>query len=459
MSILIVSGDGVTSASPLVVTTLLLATDRKSLKGDSLMDLRRITSSLLFKIVVAIILGIVCSFFFPEWLARVFVTFNGLFGNFLGFFVPVLIFALITPAIAGLGRGAGKWLAITTGIAYGSAVFAGVVSWAVAMAIYPTLLGTQGAVNVSDIEEGALSSYLEVEMPAPMPVMTALVLAFVIGVAMTTVKSDTLYGGVADLRRVVMKVIASFVIPLLPLHIFGLFLGLGMNGNLGAVLTAFSKVLILAIVASVVLIIVQYLLTGALTGKNPFVAIKNMLPAYFTALGTSSSAATIPVTYECTRKNGVTQSVAGFVVPLCATIHLSGSMTKITLFAFAITFMDGMDVSFGTALGFLLMLGVTMVAAPGVPGGAIMAAVGLLSSNLGFSDDQVALMIAAYIAIDSFGTACNVTGDGAIAMVINKFAKGHIVRSELEEDDDLGLATAIGGTEEAEAIEKASTNS
>ncbi|GAA1472434.1 dicarboxylate/amino acid:cation symporter [Corynebacterium felinum] len=409
------------------------------------MNLRRLSSSLLFKIVLAIVLGIICSFFFPEALARVFVTFNGLFGNFLGFFVPVLIFSLITPAIAGMGRGAGKWLAFTTGIAYGSAVISGLISWAASVVIYPWLLAGHGDVSIADISEGELSPYISVEIPAPMPVMTALVLAFVVGVAMTTVKSDTLYGGVADLRRVVMKVIAKFIVPLLPVYIFGLFLSLGMNGNLVDVLSAFSKVLVLAIIGSIVLLTLQYLIAGALTGRNPFTSIKNMMPAYFTALGTSSSAATIPVTYECARKNNVSQSVAGFVIPLCATIHLSGSMMKITLFAFAIMFMDGMALPLPLALGFILMLGVTMVAAPGVPGGAIMAAVGLLSANLGFSDEQVALMIAAYIAIDSFGTACNVTGDGAIGLVIDKFAKGNITRNELDDADDLGLAVAISG--------------
>lgn len=412
------------------------------------MDIKCLSSSLLFRIIVAIILGIVCSFFFPDGLARVFVTFNGLFGNFLGFFIPVLIFALITPAIAGLGRGAGKWLAITTGIAYGSALVSGLISWGVATALYPWLLASQASVAAADIEEGALSPYISVEMPAPMQVMTALILAFVVGVAMTTVKSDTLFSGVADLRRVVMKVISSFIVPLLPIYIFGMFLSLGMNGNLASVLTAFAKVLLLAILMSFVLLILQFLFAGTLATRNPFASLKNMMPAYFTALGTSSSAATIPVTYECARKNGVSQSVAGFVVPLCATIHLSGSMMKITLFAFAIMFMDGMDIPLATALGFILMLGVTMVAAPGVPGGAIMAAVGLLSSNLGFNDDQVALMIAAYIAIDSFGTACNVTGDGAIAMVVDKFAKGAISRHDLDDADDLGLATAIAGIDD-----------
>jgi len=408
------------------------------------MDLKRLSSSLLFRVIVAIILGIICSLFFPDWLARVFVTFNSLFGGFLGFFVPVLIFALITPAIAGLGRGAGKWLGITTGIAYLSTILSGLLAYAVSLAVYPWLLADQGDVAVSDIDEGGLAPYFAIEITPPFEVLTALLLAFAVGLAMTTVKSDTLYKGSRDLERVVMKVITAFIIPLLPVFIFGMFLSLGMNGNLMDTMIAFGKVLALSVGMTFVYLAFQYGVAGAVAGQNPFVAFRNMLPAYATALGTSSSAATIPVTYASTLKNRVEVNVAGFVIPLCATIHLAGSMMKIGLYAFAIVFMSGLDVSPGLAVGFILMLGVTMIAAPGVPGGAIMAAVGLLSSMLGFSDDQVALMIAAYIAVDSFGTAANVTGDGAIAMIVNKFARGKIPARE-SEDEQEGLEAAVTG--------------
>lgn len=404
------------------------------------MTLKRITSSLLFKVVIAIILGIVCSFFFPEWLARVFATFNSLFGNFLDFFVPILIFALITPAIAGLGRGAGKWLGITTALAYGSTVLSGVIAFVAAQALYPSLLGDQQVdTDVSEVGAGSLEPYFVLEMPAPFEVMTALLLAFMVGLAMTAVKSDTLYKASEDLQRVVMKVIQVFVIPLLPLFIFGMFLDLGMNGNLRETLVAFGKVLILSIVMTWIYLAIQFVIAGAIGGKNPLVAFRNVLPAYFTALGTSSSAATIPVSYRSAIANDIEERVAGFVIPLGATIHLSGSMMKIMLYAFAIVFMTGMDVSLPLAIGFLLMLGVTMIAAPGVPGGAIMAAVGLLTSMLGFNEAQVALMIAAYIAIDSFGTAANVAGDNAIAIVINKFAKGKIA----QRDEDFGAVKVI----------------
>lgn len=391
------------------------------------MNIKTLASSLLFRVVIAIVLAVVCSFFFPEWLARIFATFNSLFGNFLGFFVPVLIFALITPAIAGLGRGAGKWLGITTAIAYSSTILAGFIAYAVARSVYPALLGGQRvAGDIADVAEGDLSPYFDVEMPPPVEVMTALLLAFCLGLAMSVVKSETLYQASRELEQVVMKVISSFVIPLLPVFIFGMFLNLGMNDNLAQTFVLFGKVLLLSIGMTLVYLVIQYLVAGAVAGVNPIKALGTMLPAYATALGTSSSAATIPVTLRSTLKNNVDPNVAGFTVPLCATIHLAGSMTKIMLFAFAIVYMAGLDVSVGLAVGFVLMLGITMIAAPGVPGGAIMAAVGLLSSMLGFDDGQVALMIAAYIAIDSFGTAANVTGDGAIALVVNKFARGKI---------------------------------
>jgi Na+/H+-dicarboxylate symporter len=398
------------------------------------MTLKKLSGMLLFRIIVAIILGIVCSLFFPDWLARVFVTFNGLFSNFLDLFIPVLIFALITPAIAGIGKGAGKWLGLTAGIAYGSTIVSGLIAFGVATASYNWLLGDKKLDTLADIDEGALQPFFEIDMPAPFEVMTGLILAFCVGLAMTTVKSDVLYTGVRELESVVMKVIKVFVIPLLPIFVYGTFLGMGMNGTLLDVIGSFIKVLVLATVMTLLLLVLQYLVTGAIVKKNPFKALWTMMPAYATALGTSSSAATIPVTLECAKKNGVTEHVAGFTVPLCATIHLAGSMMKISLFALAVIHMFDLDISTGKFLGFIFLLGIMMVAAPGVPGGAIMAAVGVLGDQLGFDQDQIAIMIAAYIAIDSFGTAANVTGDGAIALVVNKISGG-----------------ALGGVDSAEA--------
>ena len=401
----------------------------------------KLLRSLLFWVVVAIVLGYICSLFFPDWLARVFVTFNGLFSNFLGFFVPVLIFALIAPAIAGLGRGAGKWLGITAGVAYGSTIISGLIAWGTASALYPTLLAGKSLVtDVADPEAGGLSPYFSVEMPPPLEVMSALLLAFVVGLSMTAVKSDNLYNVLEELNAMVLKVVTTFVIPLLPIYIFGTFLNLGMNENFGDTMAAMGVVLVLSIVMTLVIVLLQYLLAGAVAGVNPFTALKNMLPAYFTALGTSSSAATIPVTYESTLKNKVEEEVAGFVVPLCATIHLSGSMMKITLYALSIVYMASLDITGGQIIGFILLLGIMMIAAPGVPGGAIMAAVGLLQSNLGFDESMVSLMIASYIVVDSFGTAANVTGDGAIALIVNKLAGGKVKGQQLNDAPSVEFA-------------------
>lgn len=387
----------------------------------------KLLGSLLFWVVVAIFLGFLCSLFFPDWLARVFITFNGLFSNFLGFFVPVLIFSLIAPAIAGLGRGAGKWLGITAGVAFGSTVISGLIAWGTGSALYPKLLSGKDLItNVADPDEGGLTPYFTVEMPPPLAIMSSLLLAFVVGLAMTAVKSDNLYNVLEELNDVVLKVVVTFVIPLLPLYIFGTFLGLGMNENFGDTMAAMGVVLLLSVVMTLVVVLLQYLVAGAVAGVNPFKALKNMLPAYFTALGTSSSAATIPVTYESTLKNNVDEDVAGFVVPLCATIQLSGSMMKIMLYALSIVYMASLDISGGQIFGFILLLGIMMIAAPGVPGGAIMAAAGLLQSNLGFDDSMLSLMIASYIVVDSFGTAANVTGDGAVALIVNKFASGKL---------------------------------
>ncbi|MDL0402796.1 dicarboxylate/amino acid:cation symporter [Corynebacterium lehmanniae] len=405
----------------------------------------KLLGSLLFWVVVAIILGFLCSLFFPDWLARVFITFNGLFSNFLGFFVPVLIFALIAPAIAGLGRGAGKWLGITAGVAFGSTVISGLIAWGTGSALYPKLLSGKDLItNVADPEEGGLTPYFTVEMPPPLAIMSALLLAFIVGLAMTGVKSDNLYNVLQELNDVVLKVVVTFVIPLLPLYIFGTFLGLGMNENFGDTMAAMGVVLLLSVVMTLVVVLLQYLVAGAVAGVNPFKALKNMLPAYFTALGTSSSAATIPVTYESTLKNNVDEDVAGFVVPLCATIQLSGSMMKIMLYALSIVYMASLDISGGQIFGFILLLGIMMIAAPGVPGGAIMAAAGLLQSNLGFDDSMLSLMIASYIVVDSFGTAANVTGDGAVALIVNKFASGKLHKQS--PIDEPSVAPASGST-------------
>lgn len=387
------------------------------------MTSRRRSIGLLPKILIAIVLGIVCGLFFPEWLTRAFVTFNGLFGNFLSFIIPLIIVGLITPAIAELGKGAGKWLAITAAIAYGSTLFAGFLGFATSMAVYPTLLAGKTAQSVTNPEDALLTPYFTVEMPQLMGVMTALILAFVVGVGLTLVDGEVIRRGFVEFRDIVNRVISGVLIPLLPLYIFGVFLNMTAAGQVWNVITTFMGVIVMVFALTVVLLLIQYAIAGAFFKKNPLSMLKTMLPAYATALGTSSSAATIPVTHRQAISMGVSGPVASFAIPLCATIHLAGSTLKITCFSLAVMFLYGKPIDVPTIIGFILMLGIMMIAAPGVPGGAIMTATALLSTMLGFTEPQVGLMIATYIAIDSFGTATNVTGDGAIAAIVDTLTR------------------------------------
>ena len=383
---------------------------------------------LLPRIVIAIILGVVCGMFFPEWAVRGFVTFNSIFSNFLSFLIPLIILGLVTPAIADIGRGAGKLLLITALIAYGDTVFSGYLSYGVSTGIFPALIDRSAAAQaVSSAEE--LQPFFTIEIPPLLNVMSALISAFVVGLGISFFESPNLKKVFDEFRDIIAKTIEVALIPILPLYIFSIFLNMSFSGQAWRVINVFVAIIGVIFVMHIFLLVLQYCIAGAIARRNPFRALINMLPAYFTALGTSSSAATIPVTLKQVKLNGVSEGIAGFVVPLCATIHLSGSAMKITACAVALMLMQGLSIDIGHFSGFILMLGVMMVAAPGVPGGAIMAALGVLQSILGFTPEQQAVMIALYITMDSFGTACNVTGDGAIALVVDRIYSGRKVQS------------------------------
>ena len=376
-------------------------------------------------ILLAIALGVACGKWFPLPLVRAMATFNGIFSNFLQFLIPLIIVGLVTPAIADIRKGAGQLLLITVVIAYADTVFSGLLSYGVSSSLFPQLI-TARAVSADEFGSAAeIAPYFTIAIPPMLDVMSALIFSFILGLGIAAFNAGTLRAVFGEFKTIISGTIQKVLLPLLPVYIFGIFLGMTHSGEAGHVISVFLKIIIVIFVLHVFLLVLQYCIAGAVAGRNPFKALWNMLPAYLTALGTSSSAATIPVTYESVQKNGVSQATAGFVVPLCATIHLSGSMLKITACAVALMLMQGMPVSFGPFLGFILMLGVMMVAAPGVPGGAIMAALGVLATMLGFGDEEQALMIALYITMDSFGTACNVTGDGAIAMVVDKIKTKH----------------------------------
>ena len=378
-------------------------------------------------IVLALVLGSVTvggSHIMPSALGNVFVTFSTIFGQFLSFSIPLIIIGLVTPAIADLGKGAGHWLGLTAALAYASTMFAGFLTYGVCAYFFPKVL--VGQLTQVETPKEVLKTYFTIEMPPVVGVMTALLLSFVIGIGLSLVPRGVLRKGFIEFRAIITRLIENIIVPLLPLHIFGIFLNLTYTGEAVHIMRTLIRVVVIVLVLEVVILLTQYFVAGAVGRVNPFKAIFTMLPAYLTALGTSSSAATIPVTLRQTRKNGVSDAVSSFTIPLCATIHLAGSTSKIFAFAFAIVYTQGMTVTTAQWVGFIFMLGITMVAAPGVPGGAIMAATGILQSMLGFDDSAVALMIATYIALDSFGTATNVTGDGAIAIIMDRLTGGKL---------------------------------
>lgn len=382
--------------------------------------MKRLKIGLLGKILIAISIGIGLGLIAPAWMVRIFITFNGIFSQFLGFAIPLIIVGLVAPAIADIGKTAGKMLIATVAIAYGSTIFAGLVSYLTGAALFPGMI--QSGSPLQEVSQASeLSPYFTVTIPPLMGVMTALVLAFTLGLGLAALERHTLKDALHDFEQVIIKTINSAIIPLLPLYIFGIFLNMTYVGQVFSILSVFIKIIGIIFLIHIGILILQFAIAGGFVRRNPFRLLWTMLPAYFTALGTQSSAATIPVTLAQAKKNGVSEDIAGFTIPLCSTIHMSGSTLKIVACALALMIMQGMPYDFGMFAGFICMLGITMVAAPGVPGGAIMASLGLLQSMLGFDQEAQALMIALYIAMDSFGTACNVTGDGAIALIIDRF--------------------------------------
>ena len=376
---------------------------------------------LLPRIAIAIVMGIVIGNVLPEGWVRVFVTFNYVFSQFLGFLIPLIIIGLVTPAIADIGRSAGRLLLLTVGLAYADTILAGLLAFGTGTMLFPQLIDTEASLAVEKAE--TLLPYFKLEIPAILDVMAALVSSFVIGIGIAYTDAHSLKKGFSEFRTIIEKTIQVAIIPLLPLYIFGIFLSMTFTGEAYHILVVFAKIICIIFVLHIFIIAYEFLIAGVFSRKNPLRLVINMVPAYLTALGTSSSAATIPVTLRQAKKNGVSDEIASFCIPLCATIHLSGSMMKITCCALTVCLISGLPHNLPLFLHFIMILGVCMVAAPGVPGGAVMAALGPLAGILGFDPEAQALIIALYIAMDSFGTACNVTGDGALAIIIDRLHK------------------------------------
>jgi len=380
---------------------------------------------LILKLLIGIICGIALgSFMTAGPLIRLIVTFKWIFGEFIQFIVPLLILFFITSGIASLSRHSGRILGITVGLAYGSTLLAGLLAWSVGFLVIPRLALEQPLMAA---QAPTVLSYITLHLPPVMTVTTALILAFILGIGIAETHGVTLKSCFDEGKLIIERLIQRILIPFLPLYIGSIFVEVAAQGEVWETIKIFVMVLILAVIVHALWLTVLYSLAGFATGRHPWQLFKNMLPAYFTAIGTQSSAATIPVAVRQTLKNNVSESITNFVIPLCATIHLSGSVITIVTGSLAVSYLfQGHLPDVTLMVPFIVMLSVIMVAAPGVPGGSIMASVGLLGSMLGFDEAAIGFMIALYLAQDSFGTACNVTGDGALALCIDHYAKKKI---------------------------------
>ena len=375
---------------------------------------------LLPKLFIAIAVGIVIGWLLPDWVIRSTNCFRDLFGQFIKFFVPFIIVGLVTPAIADTGKSAGRLLILTMGIAYASTLFAGYFAYGVSCGVFPSIMsGTLGAAA----DAKSFPAFFSLKIPPIMDVTTALATSFMLGLGIIAMKAETLAKAFGELRDVVTLTIAKAFVPFLPLYVLTVMADLTASGKLKAVGAGSVKIMVLALATTTAVLIVQYVVAGLLTGKNPFKALWTMLPAYLTGWGCCSSAATLPYSLAQTKKNGVSDETADLVIPLCSNVHLAGSMANMVVYAAGIMVLAGEPLSVRAFTEYILMISVIAVASPGVPGGVVLASASVAEAALGFSPERYAIMIAIYMALDGMGTACNLTGDGAIALIVDKFKK------------------------------------
>ncbi|HIY16129.1 MAG TPA: dicarboxylate/amino acid:cation symporter [Candidatus Intestinimonas stercorigallinarum] len=349
-----------------------------------------------------------------------------------------MIVAYVTMGIANLRSGAGKLLLITVALAYGSTLLAGTVSYLVSSNLFPSFMSAGALDQIAATAETSLSSYLSLSIPPLFDTLSAVTLAFILGLCLSTMRGktigDTLYHAMEDFSGIIDKVLHTVIIPLLPLYICGTFTNMTYSGKTFAILGILWKVFLVVIAMHLLYIVLQFLLAGLVAGKNPFALIKNQIPGYATAIGTQSSAATIPVNLECAEKDGILEEIRSFVVPLCANIHMAGSMITTTACATAVCLMYQPPISLNTVIPFIMTLGIAMVASPGAPGGSIMTALPFLYMVFGQEAGDVngpicAIMVALYITQDSFGTACNVSGDNAIGTIVDAIYRKFIMKA------------------------------
>lgn len=374
--------------------------------------------SLLIKIILAIILGICVGIYLPQSISTFFIEISDFLQKLIGFLVPLIVIGFVVSGISALKNSSGKLLSLALGLSYVFMLIGAVSSYFVSKNIFPMILGMQN-VDAGDFEFKC-NPHFNINIPPLMDVTTAIILAFIIGIGISKIKSNHLRNLFDEFHDIVDLTVQKVMIPIIPFYIIGVFAKISSKGKIISVLTNFSKLIAVVICMHIVILLFQFTVAAIVSRKNVFKLMKNVIPAYVTSLATQSSVAVIPFSIECAEKNGVSKKIANFILPLCSTIHLTGSAISITANVVAILMLNNAEISFGKIFPFILMLGIIMVAAPGVPCGTIFAIIPLLQSSLGFTEGMIGMMVALHVAQDGFGTACNVTGDGSIAVITER---------------------------------------
>lgn len=389
--------------------------------------MRKLFDNLPFRLLLGIIIGVILGQVFPESVMKVVVTLQYIMGQLITFCVPLIIIGFIAPSITKLGKNASRLLGVAIVIAYVSSVCAALMSTGAGYALIPHLSIDTKVAGLRTLPDVVF----ELNIPQIMSVMSALVLSVLVGLAATWTNSKLTCDFLGEFQNIVLDIVGKIIIPMLPFYIAATFCNLSYEGMITHQLPAFIQIILIVMAGHYIWLAVLYLLAGAYSGKNPWEVLRHYGPAYLTAVGTMSSAATLAVALDCARKSKVLRKdMVSFGIPLFANIHLCGSVLTEVFFCMTISkILYGHLPSIGTMLLFCALLGIFAIGAPGVPGGTVMASLGLITGVLMFDDAGTALMLAIFALQDSFGTACNVTGDGALTLMLTGYAEKHGIKN------------------------------
>ncbi len=383
--------------------------------------------ALFVKIIFSIAIGICVGVYLPQSVSVFFIEISNFLQNLIGFLVPLIVIGFVVSGISALKNSSGKLLSAALGLSYVFMIIGAICSYFVSKNVFPVLLGIQ-SIDAGDFEF-KFNSNFSINIPPLMDVTTAIILAFIIGVGISKIKGNCLRNFFDEFHDIVDLTVQKIMIPIIPFYIMGVFAKISSRGKIINILFNFSKLVAVIICMHIAILLFQYIVAAVISKKNVFKLLKNIVPAYVMSLATQSSVAVIPFSIDCAENNGVSKKIANFILPLCSTIHLTGSAISITANVLAVTMLNNGDISFGEILPFILILGIIMVAAPGVPCGAIFAIIPVLKSSLGFTEGMIGMIVALHVAQDGFGTACNVTGDGSIAVIIEQINSKYFEKS------------------------------